>query len=324
MSVFVSSTCYDLLDLRAELELFFRDSGVSARFSDRTTSDFEVEPDKNSIETCLSNVRACEEFLIVLSQRYGPSLARAGYQDVSATHLEYLEAVKHQKPVRMYVRDRLDADYTLWKQNSRSDQLTFAWCKDAKDHGLFRLLDQHTKLVADETRSNWVTLFCDSLDVKQQIARDYAGAFARATVELLFKTGRIPFLEITGAVAQYGTGSVVFSLTVRNFGTVPAISPRLTFEPDSKEQILRSLGPGETADCRIEWGNHFNAPLSLPSQLTYSTVEGHQFVNHGEIKVAFRQADKPDTVTYTLKKRAHIGFSDKVFPRPGAPASSLP
>ena len=65
--VFVSSTCYDLIDLRADVQHGLRDMGLAPVLSDDSTSDFEVAPDKNSIETCLVNVDACDHVIFVLS-----------------------------------------------------------------------------------------------------------------------------------------------------------------------------------------------------------------------------------------------------------------
>lgn len=45
MKVFVSSTCYDLIDLRADLYEDFRDLGIDAVFSDIKESDFETTGD---------------------------------------------------------------------------------------------------------------------------------------------------------------------------------------------------------------------------------------------------------------------------------------
>ena len=51
--VFISSTCYDLIDLRAELEAWIRDLGLSPVMSDRPTSEFEVSGYRDSIATCI-------------------------------------------------------------------------------------------------------------------------------------------------------------------------------------------------------------------------------------------------------------------------------
>jgi hypothetical protein len=76
MKIFVSSPCYDLIDLRAELHEDLNDLGVEAIFSDIKESGFEVvaDPATNSIETCLVNVRNSDRVAIILSQRYGPLL----------------------------------------------------------------------------------------------------------------------------------------------------------------------------------------------------------------------------------------------------------
>src|SRR5690554_3116552 len=92
--VLVSSTCYDLLDLRAQLHSRLKASGLTPVMSDQLSSDFSVAESRDSVSTCLVNLVSCEACIVVLSQRYGPSLKRANFPDVSATHLEYREAVK--------------------------------------------------------------------------------------------------------------------------------------------------------------------------------------------------------------------------------------
>jgi hypothetical protein len=56
------------------------------------------------------NVRACDAFVCVLSQRYGATVEKFGYAKVSATELEYLEAKKFDRPIWLYVRDQLASE----------------------------------------------------------------------------------------------------------------------------------------------------------------------------------------------------------------------
>ena len=62
--VFISSTVYDLLDIRDELEQGIRDAGLIPILSDSATSDFTMAPDTNSIETCLANVRSSGNVMV--------------------------------------------------------------------------------------------------------------------------------------------------------------------------------------------------------------------------------------------------------------------
>ncbi len=88
--IFISSTCYDLIDLRAELKEFIYSTDLKPVLSDHLDTEFTTFKDQNSIQTCLINLVSCKVVIIILSQRYGPSLKKAGFGDLSATHIEYL------------------------------------------------------------------------------------------------------------------------------------------------------------------------------------------------------------------------------------------
>lgn len=68
MKVFVSSTCYDLIDLRLELAEEHRATGCRPMLSDERASDFEVSgaAGENSIQTRLNNVRQSDAVVVVL------------------------------------------------------------------------------------------------------------------------------------------------------------------------------------------------------------------------------------------------------------------
>ncbi len=68
MKVFISSTFYDLIDVRAELATELTKMGISPVLSDDKLSDFRVESSVNSIETCLVNVDACDAVILILDR----------------------------------------------------------------------------------------------------------------------------------------------------------------------------------------------------------------------------------------------------------------
>lgn len=165
MRVFVSSTVYDLVDIRAEVAEELRALGISPVMSDDKLSDFDIPHDANSIETCLINVDSCDHVIVILDQRYGPSLKSAGFDDVSATHLEYRRAVKAEKPIHFYIRDRLEAEYKIWKGN---DAARLSWVKP-NDTALFKLMEEHRALRSTNKRSNWFATFKNSVDLRASI-----------------------------------------------------------------------------------------------------------------------------------------------------------
>jgi hypothetical protein len=310
MRVFICSTCYDLIDLRAELEIFFREAGVEAVLSDRLSSEFQVMPDRSSIETCLSNVRSCDAFLIILSNRYGPSLAKAGFDDISATHLEYQEAIKSKKSIHMFVRDRLDADYNIWRSNKKHSELELSWCKDRKDWKIFELLEEHRKLTnAGDVKNNWMWIFRDSTELKRRLALDFKEAIARVAVAKLSASGRIPFFEISGRFEQYNPHSknICFELQIRNLGAVVAVSPTFEIISMINKWSIKSLAVQEQATLHVEWA-YAGTAIQLPSRLSYSILDGQKFADEGNLIITYNRNDVVKSkVCYELKKRQYAG-----------------
>ncbi|WP_020474218.1 DUF4062 domain-containing protein [Zavarzinella formosa] len=242
MTIFVSSTCYDLIDLRDELRNDLRDLGVRYMFSEYGDSDFLVEtaPETNSIETCLTNLRASDLVIVVLSQRYGPRL-KAPFESISATHTEYREAVKLRKPIRFYVRNRLEADHASWAANGKVINFKGVWAKNQDAEGLFALLEEHKRLVDQDgsaNRNNWYNTFISSVDLRGMIRKDIAPRAFRSTAQKLIENGNVPILivatqglQTVGAGSPSGT-SLRFDLGLLNAGSIPAFNIRamLKFE----------------------------------------------------------------------------------------------
>jgi len=305
MRVFVSSTCYDLLDLRAELETFFQQAGVLPILSDSLSSEFQAVPDRNSIESCLANLRDCDHVVIILSNRYGPSLKAAGFEDLSATHLEYREAIKAKKPVYLYVRDRLEGDYATWRKNRDNPSLSFPWVKNPEDQKLFQLLEEHRVLQHGSERSNWCWTFRNSTELKQRVAIDFKECFSRVTALRLFETGRAPFIEMAALVRSSSREGLQIELTFRNLGATPAIHPELEIEGPSNHWRLPSLAPLETTMRPIQWVNSgFNMVLKVA--LTYNMIEGYKARDEGQLLIEYNSSRIP-SARYEPGKRVYLG-----------------
>ncbi len=226
MKVFLSSTCYDLIDLRAEVVNHLREQGISVMASDDMQSDFQVHHGVNSIETCLVNVRDCDYFVIVLDQRYGPLLGSFGYEDVSATHLEYKEAVRAGKPIHFFVRDRLEADYKF-RQRNRGQQTRLPWVKEQHDQKIFNLLEEHEK--SRGSTSNWYSIFTNSVDLKRTLSLRFRDFITPGKLAKLISENHFPILDLivdsTGSKSlTRKSHGVILKLILRNLGYSPAFS----------------------------------------------------------------------------------------------------
>jgi len=246
MRVFISSTVYDLIDVRAELASHLRSIGITPVLSDDKLSDFKVQPDVNSIETCLVNVASCDEMIVILDRRYGPSLDQCGYGDFSATHLEYQHAKNKNLPIHFYLRDRLDADYSIWKRNDRLDSVKLSWVS-SKDYGLFRLIDEHASLNADTKTSNWYSAFSNSIDLKEAITKHFEPRILPARLLEAIQNNGFPIFDIKLEVSPLGAPNNTtfkFSATLTNIGGTPAFNCNIAWEKGAKKSRRMIISPG--------------------------------------------------------------------------------
>jgi len=273
--VFISSTVYDLLDVRAELENMLRDMRFVPVLSGSASSGFQPFTDRNSIETCLANLRQCHAMIVILCQRYGPSLEPAGFPDLSATHLEYREAKNLGIPIHLYVRDRLEADYCIFKKNRKGD-VRLTWVREEQDRKVFELLNEHRKLVHGRPESNWFDTFRDSIELKTLLRRDFGPMASRNELEALIMENRVPIMAVDVDVAPPQSGEMMIKIQIRNVGTVPAY--RLSWSLDRNHDHggeLSVLAPQQTTYQGIVYG-YDGRPWQSNLTMTYYMSQGHR------------------------------------------------
>lgn len=270
MRVFVSSTVYDLLDVRAEVAELLRELGIAPVMSDDKLSDFDVKQDVNSIETCLLNVESSDEVILILDQRYGPRLGSYGFDDVSATHLEYRRAVKHRRPIHVFVRDRLEADHAIWKKNKRNPSIALSWLQHERDQGLFELIEEHSKLVAASPVTNWYTRFTTSTDLKAGLRKYLKEKILPERLVEAIQRNEFPLFDIEidmECQTIKSVQSLVFHMVVKNVGGAPAFDVCIYYA-DSKKGAERKemaiIAPGNAIKMNAAYG--LTLDLKCPDQ----------------------------------------------------------
>lgn len=115
-TLFVSSTCYDLAQLRADIKDFADSIGLEPILSE--LDSFPIDPSQNTIQNCLDAVRnRADIFLLVVGGRYG-SINEKGK---SVTNLEYVEAASRGIPRYVFVKNEILSILPIWKANPSAD-----------------------------------------------------------------------------------------------------------------------------------------------------------------------------------------------------------
>ena len=121
-NVFISSTMYDLSELRAQLRQFVEGLGWRAVMSEHDS--FPIDPGQTTVENSRRNVREnADIFVMVVGARYGSIDTEA---DKSVTNLEFVEAQAHGAPAYVFVSRNVLAQLQVWKANPEADYSSVA------------------------------------------------------------------------------------------------------------------------------------------------------------------------------------------------------
>ncbi len=172
VTLFVSSTCYDLAQVRENISLFCDTAGISALVSEQ--GSFPIDPSISAVENCLKVVRErADIFLLVVGGRYG-SLSESGK---SITNLEYLEAQSLGIPKYVFVKKEILGLLPVWNSNPEADfssvadsSKLFEFVSNLRNSGEVWIFPFDTALDLTNTlRTQLSYLFLDSLKWRKKL-----------------------------------------------------------------------------------------------------------------------------------------------------------
>jgi hypothetical protein len=159
--VFISSTCYDLKDVRSSISAFFDRLGFEVLNSEDTKT-FGVNPDVHSHTACLEEVKNSDYMVLIIGGRSGGTYIRSTN---TITNEEFDLAQKLRIPVIAFVRKDVYGALRIYKSNPTGD------FKSIVDNPkVFNFIDY----VSSGHEANWLHPFETATDIesilKTQIA----------------------------------------------------------------------------------------------------------------------------------------------------------
>lgn len=117
-TVFLSSTYYDLQQVRADLVCFIQET-LGYRCLASEVSSFPIDPDVDTVENCQRRVdQDADALVLVVGGRYGTIPETSNR---SVTNLEYLVARAKGIPIYVFVKADILSMLSLWKDNKDVD-----------------------------------------------------------------------------------------------------------------------------------------------------------------------------------------------------------
>lgn len=171
--VFISSTCFDLGEIRDQLQKFVRSFGFEPILSEY--GDIFYHPDLHTHESCVYEISNCQLFILIIGGRFGGQYISD--KTKSITNAEY-EAAKRQKiPIFSYVKSGVLSSHHVYKQNKDNDfvgKIEYPSI-DKNEHALeiFRFIDE----VRRAPNNNSLESFEKFTEIETHLRKQWAGMF---------------------------------------------------------------------------------------------------------------------------------------------------
>ena len=168
LQVFVSSTCYELRDLRASIKIWLENLGLTPLMSDE--SGFPHVDGMQPYATCLRVLEDCPLVIAVIDRHYGQGFDNWSpypqHRGCAPTHAELRHALDLGKRVLIYVQRDTWNFYEVWRKNPKA----FA---TSAPHGL----DERTLQMFHELKQRrpvpWMTHFADVTELLQSLNSEF-------------------------------------------------------------------------------------------------------------------------------------------------------
>lgn len=194
LNVFVSSTCYDLSQIRDDLRRCIIELGHNPILSE--LKEFPIDPRKSNTENCISAINNdADVFVLIIGNRYGSVLDTGK----SITNTEFLAAVEKGIPIYVFSLKKMTAILPLWESNPDADysqivdnNKVFEFLADVrKNRGLWNFEFENAQDITGILKVQLSNLFHEALTVKLNVEKsdisNLYGKVSTSAIDILIK-----------------------------------------------------------------------------------------------------------------------------------------
>lgn len=169
--VFVSSTCYDLGEVRDSLTQFIRSYGFESSLSEH--GDIFYHPDMHSQESCIKEIGNCHLLILIIGGRFGGSYVLD--PDKSVVNAEYEASVALNLPVFTFIKQDVLDDHRVYQKNRDKAKSIVFPSIEKQEHA--ESIFQFINTVRHAPTNNGFFGFTYSKDIQEYLRRQWSGMF---------------------------------------------------------------------------------------------------------------------------------------------------
>ena len=173
--VFVSSTFYDLKQIRADLERFVREIGYEPVLHERGGIPYDSR--EQIEEHCYREVNLSDVVVSIIGGRFGTESQRRPF---SISQVELRTATELRKPAFLFVENAVWAEYKTYQSNREMEGISYRAVDNIQ---VYRFLDEILSLPA----GNPIAPFETAQDIISYLKEQWAGLFQRLLREQVLR-----------------------------------------------------------------------------------------------------------------------------------------
>lgn len=171
--VFISSTCYDLGEVRDSLSSFVKSMGFEPILSEH--GDVFFHPDLHTHEACIHEVGNCQLFILLIGGRFGGTYINDS--EKSVTNAEYEAAVQKKLPVFTYIKRNVLDNHNTYQTNKDKSFVKDISYSAIDKQGDSSLIFEFINRVRRASVNNGYEPFEVSKDIEVHLRKQWAGMF---------------------------------------------------------------------------------------------------------------------------------------------------
>lgn len=168
--VFISSTCYDLSEVRDALVTFIKSFGFEDALSER--GDVFYHPDLHTHESCIREISNCHILVLIIGGRFGGTYTADTSKSI--VNAEYEAARELNIPVFTFIKKDVLHDHKLYERNKNNVNITYPSIeKQEYAKNIFEFIN----VVRKSPINNGLFEFQFSRDIEEILKKQWAGIF---------------------------------------------------------------------------------------------------------------------------------------------------
>ena len=194
LNIFVSSTCYDLSQIRDDIKQCIIELGHNPILSE--LKEFPIDPNLSNSENCINAVKnEADIFVLLIGNKYG-SVLESGK---SITNTEFITAVEKGIPIYTFALKQMTALLPVWERNPVMDfsnivdnNKVFEFLADVrKKSGLWNFEFEKAQDVTEILKVQLSNLFCEALKAKRRVEsldkKEYISKVSSKALDIILK-----------------------------------------------------------------------------------------------------------------------------------------